>query len=253
MTTARRSGPAGRDAEGSRDDRRSAHRRAAPGAAARRRDRRTIICSRCWCWPSAAGTSRCRAARRSASRIASRSAETLTEGGALTPRPERMRPAARAMLVGVLSCRENMSKSGAVARIAGDSDRRVAAPANMATEESLLPVQDRRGEGRGRRRRADRGARQGHPRRRHRALQGRQLRLSGRRVPADRAGDRGREVGRRPPLGSAASGYTRATTTATMTTRTRSTRWTSSQTRTARTVSRRSATTRCRSPPNDPS
>ncbi|NPD66292.1 ParB/RepB/Spo0J family partition protein (plasmid) [Lichenicola cladoniae] len=64
-------------------------------------------------------------------------AETLTEGGVLTRDLTTIRHAARETLVEVLSCRENHSASGMVARYAGTAiDADVFLP-NMATEEFL--------------------------------------------------------------------------------------------------------------------
>ena len=63
--------------------------------------------------------------------------ERLIEGGILTSDQASIRKAAREMLITALSCRDNMSKSGAVARVAGEV---VSAPArlpNMASEEFL--------------------------------------------------------------------------------------------------------------------
>ncbi|MBV8522179.1 MAG: plasmid partitioning protein, partial [Acetobacteraceae bacterium] len=64
-------------------------------------------------------------------------ASSLTEGGVLTGDPEKLRASARAMLTGVLSCRENMSNSGMAARFAGDAIGADAWLPNMATEEFL--------------------------------------------------------------------------------------------------------------------
>jgi len=61
----------------------------------------------------------------------------LIEGGVLTTDPDAVRKAARAMLQVALSCRDNMTNSGIVARIAGNAiDARLFLP-NMATEEFL--------------------------------------------------------------------------------------------------------------------
>ena len=61
-------------------------------------------------------------------------AEALTEGGALTNDKQAIHDTARAMLTAVLSCRDNMSNSGPLARIAGDTiDASLHLP-NMATE-----------------------------------------------------------------------------------------------------------------------
>jgi ParB family chromosome partitioning protein len=62
---------------------------------------------------------------------------TLTEGGVLTADRDLLRQAARKMLVGVLSCRENRSQSGVFARIAGDAIGASLRLPNMATEEFL--------------------------------------------------------------------------------------------------------------------
>jgi ParB family chromosome partitioning protein len=62
---------------------------------------------------------------------------TLTEGGVLTADWDLLRQAARRMLTGVLSCRENRSSSGAFARIAGEAVGASLLLPNMATEEFL--------------------------------------------------------------------------------------------------------------------
>jgi len=64
-------------------------------------------------------------------------AATLTEGGAVTSDPAILRTAARSMLAYTLSCRENWSQSGPVARIAGDVVGADAHLPNMATAEFL--------------------------------------------------------------------------------------------------------------------
>ena len=61
----------------------------------------------------------------------------LTEGGVLTTDLDLLRQAARRMLVGVLSCRENRSQSGPFARIAGEAIGASLRLPNMATEEFL--------------------------------------------------------------------------------------------------------------------
>ncbi len=66
-----------------------------------------------------------------------RIAERLTEGGVLTQDLEVLRAAAREMLVEVLSCRENMSRSGMGARHAGMAIDADAYLPNMATSEFL--------------------------------------------------------------------------------------------------------------------
>jgi hypothetical protein len=63
--------------------------------------------------------------------------ETLTEGGTLTLDPAAVQKAARAMLTAVLSCRDNMTNSGIIARIAGNSIGATLRLPNMATEEFL--------------------------------------------------------------------------------------------------------------------
>jgi hypothetical protein len=63
--------------------------------------------------------------------------KTITEGGVLTSDQDVLRRAARDMLVGALSCRENMSDSGIAARIAGDTIGAALYLPNMATEEFL--------------------------------------------------------------------------------------------------------------------
>ena len=61
----------------------------------------------------------------------------LIEGGVLTTDQDAVRKAARAMLQVALSCRDNMTNSGIVARVAGDAiDAKLFLP-NMATEEFL--------------------------------------------------------------------------------------------------------------------
>jgi ParB family chromosome partitioning protein len=61
----------------------------------------------------------------------------LTEGGVLTADLDLLRQAARKMLIGVLSCRENRSQSGPFARIAGEAIGASLRLPNMATEEFL--------------------------------------------------------------------------------------------------------------------
>lgn len=63
--------------------------------------------------------------------------QKLTEGGVLTADRDLLRQAARKILVGVLSCRENRSQSGRFARIAGDTIGASLLLPNMATEEFL--------------------------------------------------------------------------------------------------------------------
>jgi len=62
---------------------------------------------------------------------------TITEGGVLTADLDLLRQAARRMLTGVLSCRENRSQSGSFARIAGEAIGASPRLPNMATEEFL--------------------------------------------------------------------------------------------------------------------
>ena len=69
--------------------------------------------------------------------IVRRSVGTLTEGGVLTADRDLLRQAARKMLIGVLSCRENRSQSGPFARIAGEAIGASLRLPNMATEEFL--------------------------------------------------------------------------------------------------------------------
>jgi len=64
-------------------------------------------------------------------------AAVLTEGGAVTSDPAVLRAAARSMLAYTLSCRENWSQSGPVARIGGDAIGADAHLPNMATAEFL--------------------------------------------------------------------------------------------------------------------
>ena len=61
----------------------------------------------------------------------------ITEGGVLTADRDLLRQAARKMLIGVLSCRENRSHSGPFARIAGEAIGASLLLPNMATEEFL--------------------------------------------------------------------------------------------------------------------
>jgi ParB/RepB/Spo0J family partition protein len=62
---------------------------------------------------------------------------TITEGGVLTGDLDLLRQAARRMLVGVLSCRENRTQSGPFARIAGEAVGASLRLPNMASEEFL--------------------------------------------------------------------------------------------------------------------
>jgi hypothetical protein len=61
----------------------------------------------------------------------------ITEGGVLTADRDLLRQAARQMLIGVLSCRENRSQSGVFARIAGETIGASPRLPNMATEAFL--------------------------------------------------------------------------------------------------------------------
>jgi ParB family chromosome partitioning protein len=61
----------------------------------------------------------------------------ITEGGVLTADRDLLRRAAREMLTGVLSCRENRSQSGNFARIAGEAIGASVQLPNMATEDFL--------------------------------------------------------------------------------------------------------------------
>jgi ParB/RepB/Spo0J family partition protein len=61
----------------------------------------------------------------------------ITEGGVLTADLDLFRQAARRMLTGVLSCRENRSRSGVFAQIAGETIGASILLPNMATEEFL--------------------------------------------------------------------------------------------------------------------
>ena len=62
---------------------------------------------------------------------------TLVEGGVLTADSDLLRQAARKMLIGVLSCRDNRSQSGPFARVAGEIIGASLRLPNMATEEFL--------------------------------------------------------------------------------------------------------------------
>ena len=62
---------------------------------------------------------------------------TIIEGGVLTADLDLLRHAARRMLIGVLSCRENRSQSGAFARVAGEAIGASLRLPNMATEAFL--------------------------------------------------------------------------------------------------------------------
>jgi len=64
-------------------------------------------------------------------------AATLTEGGAVTSDQSLLQAAARSMLAYTLSCRENWSGSGTVARLAGDAVGADAHLPNMATQDFL--------------------------------------------------------------------------------------------------------------------
>jgi ParB/RepB/Spo0J family partition protein len=66
----------------------------------------------------------------------------IIAGGVLTDDRDRLRQAARQMLIGVLSCRENRSQSGIVARIAGEAIGASVLLPNMATE-TFLPCLSR--------------------------------------------------------------------------------------------------------------
>ena len=61
----------------------------------------------------------------------------ITDDGVVTTDHDAVRAAARAMLAAVLSCRDNMSSSGVVARIAGNAIGASLNLPNMATEEFL--------------------------------------------------------------------------------------------------------------------
>ncbi|MBW4025723.1 MAG: ParB/RepB/Spo0J family partition protein [Proteobacteria bacterium] len=63
--------------------------------------------------------------------------ENLMPGGKLTLDNEAIRSAAREMLTQVLSCRDNMSNSGIVARVAGDAIGAALRLPSMATDEFL--------------------------------------------------------------------------------------------------------------------
>jgi ParB family chromosome partitioning protein len=65
---------------------------------------------------------------------------TITEGGMLTSDLDLVRTAARIMLAAALSCRDNQSNSGLVARIAGDAIGASLYLPNMATDEFLSCV-----------------------------------------------------------------------------------------------------------------
>jgi hypothetical protein len=62
---------------------------------------------------------------------------SLTEGGVLTADIDMLRQAARRMLTGVLSCRDNRSQSGPFARVAGETIGASLRLPNMATEAFL--------------------------------------------------------------------------------------------------------------------
>ena len=66
----------------------------------------------------------------------------ITEGGVLTSDLDQLRQAARRMLTAVLSCRENRSRSGIFARIAGEAIGASILLPNMATE-AFLPCLSR--------------------------------------------------------------------------------------------------------------
>ncbi len=70
-------------------------------------------------------------------RIRREIAATLTEGGVVTSSHAVLQAAARSMLAYTLSCRENWSQSGPLARIAGDAIGADAYLPNMATNEFL--------------------------------------------------------------------------------------------------------------------
>ena len=66
-----------------------------------------------------------------------RMAGQVIEGGVLTSDPDTVRAAARSMLGQVLSCRDGMTDSGAVARVAGDAIGADRFLPNMATDDFL--------------------------------------------------------------------------------------------------------------------
>lgn len=66
-----------------------------------------------------------------------RVAGQVIDGGVLTRDPEALRAAARRMLQNVLSCRDGMTSSGPVARVAGDAIGADQFLPNMATDEFL--------------------------------------------------------------------------------------------------------------------
>ena len=98
----------------------------------------------------------------------------ITEGGVLTADRDLLRQAARRMLIGVLSCRENRSQSGVVRADRRRGDRRLAPAAEHGDGRiPVVPVARRAGDrrqGRGRQRRTPREA---HARAHGHALQGR--------------------------------------------------------------------------------
>lgn len=63
--------------------------------------------------------------------------DVITEGGVITSDDDLIRKTAREMLVSVLSCRDNTSNSGLIARIAGEAIGASTFLPNMATEEFL--------------------------------------------------------------------------------------------------------------------
>ena len=109
---------------------------------------------------------------------------TIAEGGVLTSDLDLVRNAARSVLIAALSCRDNQSNSGVVARVAGDAVGASHYLPNMATAEFLASLSRAALE----KSAAAEGVRvearvQGHPRRTHRAVQGRHLGVPGRPVP----------------------------------------------------------------------
>ena len=103
-------------------------------------DIRTNAARRCWSWPSAARTSRSRAAA-TGGWDRQRSARAIAEGGVLTSDHGPAAPDRPRMLVSVLSCRDNMTNSGVVARVAGDAIDAVALPAEHGDRGvPVLPV-----------------------------------------------------------------------------------------------------------------
>ena len=127
---------------------------------------------------------------------------TITEGGVLTADRDLLRRAAREMLIGVLSCRENRSKQRVLRPDRGRGDRRLAPAAEHGDGRvPVVPVARRARDRRQGGGRQHRPAREGHAGAHDHALQGRHIRLSRSAFRADIGGARRRGAPGRNRLG----------------------------------------------------